>query len=184
MAAVRSRGALAARALAVFLAALLASCAQLERTAPEAPEFELHARLAAHYRDESFTGALAWRHGQHSDEMLITSPLGAGVARIVRAGDSVTLTTAEPREYRAKDAEALTEQVLGFRLPLAGLADWVRGQAAESPRPIQTFDEGRLKMLEQGGWRIEYQSYQGERPARMRLIYPGIELRLAITEWK
>jgi outer membrane lipoprotein LolB len=116
--------------------------------------------------------------------MLITSPIGAGVARIVREGDSVTLTTAEPREYRATDAEALTEQVLGFRLPLAGLADWVRGQAAESPRPVERFEDGRLKTLEQGGWKIEYQTYEGERPARMRLLYPGIELRLAITEWK
>lgn len=180
----RSRGALAARAALAALLAALASCAQLERSAPEAPQFELHARLAARYRDESFTGALAWRHGQRSDEMLITSPLGAGVARIVREGDAVTLTTAEPREYRAADAEALTEQALGFRLPLAGLADWVRGQAAESPRAIQHFEDGRLKTLEQGGWKIEYQAYEGERPARMRLLYPGIELRLAITEWK
>jgi outer membrane lipoprotein LolB len=185
MPAAKAGRALAVRAaLAVLLAAALASCAQLERATPEAPEFELHARLAAHYRDESFTGALAWRHGPRSDEMLITSPLGAGVARIVREGDSVVLTTAAPREYRAKDAEALTQQVLGFRLPLAGLADWVRGQAADTPRPIQTFDEGRLKTLEQGGWRIEYLAYEGERPARMRLLYPGIELRLAITEWK
>jgi outer membrane lipoprotein LolB len=185
MAASRPAWTLAGRAaLAALFMVFLASCAQLERAAPEAPVFELHARLAAKYREESFTGALGWRHGERSDEMLITSPIGAGVARIVREGDSVTLTTAEPREYRATDAEALTEQVLGFRLPLAGLADWVRGQAAESPRPVERFEDGRLKTLEQGGWKIEYQTYEGERPARMRLLYPGIELRLAITEWK
>jgi outer membrane lipoprotein LolB len=176
---------LAARTtLLVLLAVVLASCAQLERAAPEQPVFEIHARLAARYRDESFSGAVAWRHGRDSDEMLITSPLGAGVARIVREGDAVTLTTAEPREYKAHDAEALTEKVLGFRLPLAGLADWVRGQAADAPHPIQTFADGRLKTLEQGGWKIEYQAYEGERPARLRLLYPGIELRLAISEWK
>ena len=176
---------LAARTtLAAFLAVFLASCAQLERAAPEQAVFELHGKLAARYREESFSGAVAWRHARESDEMLITSPLGSGVARIVREGDKVTLTTAEPREYHASDAEALTEQVLGFRLPLAGLADWVRGQAADAPRPIQTFADGRLKTLEQGGWKIEYQAYEGDRPARLRLLYPGIELRLAISEWK
>lgn len=176
---------LGARAtLAAFLALFLASCAQLERAAPEQSEFEVHARLAARYRNESFSGAVAWRHGRDSDEMLITSPLGAGVARIVRQGDAVTLTTAEPREYKARDAEALTEQVLGFRLPLAGLADWIRGRAADAPAPIESFEDGRLKTLEQGGWKIEYQAYEGERPARMRLLYPGIELRLAVSEWK
>jgi outer membrane lipoprotein LolB len=176
---------LAARTtLAAFAALLAASCARLERAAPEQPEFEVHARLAARYRNESFSGTVAWRHGRDSDEMLITSPLGAGVARIVREGDAVTLTTAEPREYKARDAEALTEQVLGFRLPLAGLADWIRGRAADAPRPVESFEDGRLKTLEQGGWKIEYQAYDGERPARMRLLYPGIELRLAVSEWK
>jgi hypothetical protein len=38
--------------------------------------------------------------------------------------------------------------------------------------------------IEQSGWRIEFQSWQGERPARLRLSYAGIDLRLAISEWK
>ena len=173
--------------LAACLLALsfLASCAQLERKTSGQPEFELNARLAARYGDETFSGNVAWRHARGSDEMLITSPFGAGVARIVREGDAVVLTTAEPREYRAQDAEALTQEVLGFRLPLRGLADWVRGSASPEAAPgIETFDEGRLKTLQQGGWKIEYLAYQGERPARLRLLYPGIELRLAVSEWK
>lgn len=172
-------------AACIALALLAAGCAQLERTSPEAPQFELNARLAARYRDESFSGNVAWRHAQGSDEMLITSPFGAGVARIVREGGAVVLTTSEPREYRARDAETLTEEVLGFRLPLEGLADWVRGRASRDARqPVETFEDGRLKTLQQGGWKIEYQAYEGERPARLRLLYPGIELRLAISEWK
>lgn len=172
-------------AAGLALVLLAAGCAQLERTSPEAPQFELNARLAARYRDESFSGNVAWRHAQGSDEMLITSPFGAGVARIVRDGDAVVLTTSEPREYRARDAETLTEEVLGFRLPLAGLADWVRGRASGgAPRAIETFEGGRLKTLQQGGWKVDYLEYEGERPARLRLLYPGIELRLAISEWK
>jgi len=35
------------------------------------------------------------------------------------------------------------------------------------------------------GWTIEYQEYDAERrPVLMRLTYPGIELRLAVSEWK
>ena len=82
------------------------------------------------------------------------------------------------------DAESLTAQVLGFRLPLAGLADWVRGAAsASSPAKEEKDAEGRLTKLEQAGWQIEYQDYAGGRPSRMRLTYPGIELRLAISKW-
>ena len=168
---------------AVFIA--LAACAQLETKVPQDVVFDLAGRLAARYGNEAFTGNLAWRHAGSSDEMLITSSLGAGIARIVRQGDSVVLTTAEPKEYRAADAETLTEEVLGFRVPLAGLAAWVRGRPSTSaPQQAERDAEGRLRTLRERGWTIEYQEYAGELPARMRLAYQGIELRLAITQWK
>lgn len=170
-------------AAAAFL--MLAACAQLESRVPHDVVFDLAGRLAARYGNEAFTGNLAWRHAGSSDEMLITSPLGAGVARIVREGDAVTLTTAEPKEYRAADAETLTEEVLGFRVPLAGLAAWVRGRPSTSaPAQADYGPDGRLRSLRERGWTIEYQEYAGELPARMRLSYQGIELRLAISQWK
>jgi outer membrane lipoprotein LolB len=169
----------------ILLALLAGACAQLETKAPKDVEFDLSGRLAARYGNEAFSGNIAWRHAKSADEMLITSALGAGVARIVRDGDSVVLTTAEPREYRARDAEALTEEVLGFRLPLAGLADWVRGRPSDQAAAKTYYDEqGRLRSLEERGWKIDYQEYEGKLPARMRLTYPDIELRLAISQWK
>lgn len=170
--------------LALLAALALAACATVSPVI-EKPEFDLAGRLAARYGNESFSANLAWRHARNADEMLITTALGQGVARIVREGDAVTLTTAEPREYRAADAEALTEQVLGFRVPLAGLAEWVRGRpSTESPATAEYTPDGRLLSLQQGGWNIEFVEYAGKLPSRMRLAYPGIELRLAISQWK
>lgn len=164
---------------------LAGGCAQLEQKAPQDLVFDLSGRLAARYGEEAFTGNLAWRHAPGFDEMLITSSLGAGIARIVREGDSVTLATAEPREYRASDPEALTEEVLGFRVPILGLASWVRGRASDaSPARTHYDGQGRLRALEQSGWRVDYLEYEGARPSRLRLRYPGIELRLAVSDWK
>lgn len=173
------------RLASMLLALALGACAQLP-TAPRGPdvEFDLSGRLAARYGDESFSGNLAWRHAAAADEMLISTPLGQGVARIARESGSVSLTTAEQREYRAADAESLTEQVLGFRLPLAGLADWVRARASSgAPAEIERDAEGRPSLLRQSGWQIEYQDYAGGLPSRLRLTYPGLELRLAISRW-
>jgi len=155
----------------VLLAAFAAACAQVEIKPPEGPlEFALAGRIAARYGKDSFTGNIAWRHARDGDELLISTPTGQGVAQIVRRGDAVLLKTAEPREYRASDSESLTERVLGFRLPIEGLADWVRGR----PSPG----------LESRGWQVEYQDYDAERrPTRLRLTYQGIELRLAISHW-
>ncbi len=174
------------RSVLLSFALLLAgACAQLKTRAPVDVEFDLSGRLAARYGSEAFSGNIAWRHARSADEMLITSALGAGIARIVRQGDSVVLTTAEPREYRAADAQALTEEVLGFRVPLAGLADWVRGRpSTDSPASAEYAPDGRLLSLQQEGWNVEYLDYQDQRPTRLRLTYPGIELRLAISEWR
>jgi outer membrane lipoprotein LolB len=173
------------RVVAALVGVTLAACAELAFIVP-APqaEFELSGRIAAKFRDQAASGNLAWRHAAESDEMLITSPLGQGIARIARQGGEVALTTPEGREHRAADAEALTEQVLGFRVPLAGLADWVRARPAPGPSQAQRGADGRLEVLEQSGWRIEYLEYDGARPTRLRLSYPGLELRLAVSEWK
>jgi outer membrane lipoprotein LolB len=175
------------RALWVAALLLAAGCAQLERQTAEKPAFELSGKLAARQGAEAFSGNIAWRHGAGSDELLITTALGQGVARIVREDGGIVLTTAEPKEYRARDVESISEQALGYRLPLAGLADWVQGKPSASLAPgrVERSPDGRIKSLEQGGWTIDYLEFAGERPSRLRLQYPGgIDLRLAISEWK
>ncbi|HUQ25847.1 MAG TPA: outer membrane lipoprotein LolB [Burkholderiales bacterium] len=163
------RGGLAAAAAVLIL---VAGCAQVEILPPQGPlDFDLNGRIAARYGAESFTGNVSWRHARDGDEMLISTPFGQGVARIVRQGEAVLLTTADGKEHRANDAEDLTERVLGFRVPIVGLADWVQGR----PSPE----------LEARGWKIEYQERDEQRrPTRLRLTYQGIELRLAVMQWR
>jgi outer membrane lipoprotein LolB len=174
------------RALALAVALAAAGCAELAERAPgERVEFEFTARFAARYGNEAASGQLAWRHHASRDEVLISSPFGQGLARVTRQEGQATLVMADDRRYVAADAEALTEEVLGFRLPLKGLADWVRARPSpDAPARTERAPDGQLALLEQQGWRVEYQAYEAGRPARMRLQYPGLELRLAISAWK
>ena len=174
------------QALTLLVAIAVSGCAELQVVvAPERIDFELAGRIAVRYRDEAASGNLAWRHARDSDEMLLTTPIGSSLARVVRDGNDVVLTTANGGEHRAQDAEVLTEQVLGFRLPLAGLADWVRGRPVAG-QPVQAVRDaqGRIVFLEQSGWSIEYQEFRSDGlPSRLKLTYPGLELRLAIHQW-
>jgi outer membrane lipoprotein LolB len=173
------------RVVAVVAALLGAGCAELPRAPAEGVAFELVGRFAVRYRNEAASGGLAWQHGAARDEVLLSSPFGQGLARITREGDGVILVTGDNKRYAAADAETLTEEVLGFRLPLRGLADWVRARpATDAPAQAEYAQDGRLLSLEQHGWRIEYTGYEGARPKVMKLNYPGLELRLAISEWK
>ncbi len=164
---------------------LLAACAAPGFVRPATDlEFELTGRIAMKYRDEAASGNIAWRHSARDDELLLTSPLGQGLARIVRTGEETTLTTQDGREFRAANAELLTEQALGFRIPLAGLADWVRARPAPGPSVTRNDAGGRLAQVEQFGWKVEYVEYAGTLPSRLNLSYPGVQLRLSISDWK
>jgi outer membrane lipoprotein LolB len=157
--------------LAAATLVVLAGCAQAPLKPPEGPlEFNVLGRIAVRYGNDGFTGNVDWRHARTGDDMLISTPLGQGVARIVREGEAVQLTTANGRQYSAPDAETLTERVLGFRVPLEGLAEWVQGRKREA--------------IEERGWRVQYLEWDGERPKLMQLNYPGIQLRFVITEWR
>jgi outer membrane lipoprotein LolB len=164
---------------------LLAACAAPGFVLPAKDlEFELAGRIAMKFRDEAASGNIAWRHSVSEDELLLTTPLGQGIARLARTDGEITLTMQDGREYKAANAELLTEQALGFRLPLAGLADWVRARPAPGLAVTRKDKEGRLAQIEQFGWTIEYLEYAGKLPSRLNLAYPGVQLRLAISDWK
>lgn len=174
--------------LAAILPTLLGACASQPggRLAPIAGEgFELVGRIAVRYGFEGASGRITWRHRPGSDELLITSVLGQGVARITRQAGEVRLVTADRREYSAADAEALTEEVLGWRLPLEGLADWVQGRAgpAHAPARLTRDAQGRLSELQQDDLRVQYQDYEGAHPSRIHIARGDMEIRLLVEQW-
>jgi outer membrane lipoprotein LolB len=177
------------RALPVLvLAAAMSGCAQVPLIAPQSLEpggFELSGRLAVRHGEEAATGHLQWRHGDARDDLLITNALGQGVVRISRSGNEASLQTSDARTYRAADAEALTEQVLGWRLPIAGLPQWVRARALpDRPSELRPDADQRVLELHQDGWRIAYLEYKGERPTRLQLSRADLEIRLVIDSWQ
>ena len=125
--------------------------------------------MAVKYDEKNFSGSVRWTHRADTDEIWILAPLGRGVARIVRDGAGITLTTDDQKIYRAPDAETLTREVLGWSLPLAGLQYWVLGVAApQSPADAQSDNEGRIERLNQDQWEIAYLRYSAEHYVRVK----------------
>ena len=90
--------------------------------------FTLEGRISVNYGTQNLSGKLRWAHSAASDDIALASPLGSQVARLVRDSTGVALTDSEQVTHRAGDAESLTQQRLGWRLPLTGLSAWVRGR--------------------------------------------------------
>jgi outer membrane lipoprotein LolB len=154
-----------------------------------APEsFELNGRIGVRHDDQGFSGNLSWRHNAVEDEIHLRSPLGQTVARIQRKAGIVTLDTPEGN-YTAQSTAELTEQVLGWRLPLDGMQYWVLARpapddAAESERD----DSMRIIRLRQQQWNIEYRDYRMEGnyvlPSRITMRNDKLELKLIVDSWE
>lgn len=148
--------------------------------------FSLIGRFSLRQEGQSYTGRLDWRHADDSDELLLSSPLGQGMAEIRSNAAGARLTDSDGKVRYATSAEALLRSVLGYPLPLDKLADWVRGR---NPAGGQiTLDPFRRPArLQYEDWRIAYE-YDSDDPQALpgRLFVERetvLELRLRIDEW-
>lgn len=154
--------------------------------------FALEAKLAVQYAGKGYTARMAWQHAAQSDTMRIFSPLGQQVALIERTAQSVTLTDQNGKLHSATDTGSLTEQLLGWRLPLAGLTQWVLGiPHANSPYQANYFAHGGPANLNQDQWQIDYDDYRQaafngaleQLPFNIKLQQQDVRLKLVIQHW-
>ncbi len=137
-----------------------------EGTGSPPPDFRLLGRVSVKGGKESFSAGVQWHHSEESDDILLLSPLGQALAQIQRTSEGVSLMTSEREHYQAEDAESLTEQVLGWRLPLAGLQYWVQGMNSPATSSEMDLDkDGRIVAIRQDGWEINYSRYASLQPA-------------------
>jgi len=180
------------RIVALWLALALSGCATTVPV-PSAPvgaqlsaSWILQGRIGIQTDEQSVSGTLHWQHREQSDELLLTSPLGQGVARIVINAEGAVLDMPNQPARHAVDVETLTREALGYSLPVSGLVWWVQAL----PAPDRFFESrrdgaGRLAQLKQDGWVIDYQ-YAADTPARPRKLVvarEGLEIRLVADSW-
>jgi len=150
--------------------------------------FSLHGRIGVQTNSKGFSGSLQWQHRSTGDDINLYSPLGSQVVSITRTADQVTLQDSSGKRFSAADAETLTQETLGWKLPLTGLADWSIGRPTQSPVQKSIWnDQGLLISLEQDGWKIEYDNYeqQGDYtlPGKIYLKSEKLNLKLLVETW-
>lgn len=151
-------------------------------------QFSLQGRIGVQTYNKGFSGSLQWQHNSTHDDIALYSPLGSQVASIKKTAKEVILEDANGRSYTAVDAETLTQTVLGWRLPLKGLADWSIGRPTDSVIEDSAWDEqGLLTTLNQDGWKIEYQNYAEQDghmlPNKIILKSDKLNLKLLVEKW-
>lgn len=178
---------------ALVAAAALAACAVLsspERQAQRAAPFDLSGRVAVADAGRVFSSGIRWQHDAESDEIWLLTPTGQALAHIQAEASGATLTGADGNQYHAGDVESLTRKALGWELPMARLAWWVRGEIVPGAvtGEVVRDQQGRLIRLTQDGWRITYVQHDsnetGGLPQRLDLIREANRIRLVIDGWR
>ncbi len=155
---------------------------------PLLTSFQIAGRISVRHGNEGFSGNLTWRHANEEDEFVILTPLGQGVARIIKNAAGVSLETPDQAMVRAQDAESLTQSTLGFALPLSGLPHWVQAQPIGPKAQLRHNPDGTLDQLAEQGWQIDYLAYRAvgalQLPGKVFMENSDVKLRLIVDEWQ
>lgn len=150
--------------------------------------FNVGGRMGVQTDGRGVSGTIQWQHHDNKDDIALYSPMGGKMADVKSTDDKVTLISSDGKIYTADDAETLTQQTLGWRLPVTNLSDWVLGRPTQAPIEQSIFDaSGKLTKLVQDGWEIEYQEYRAvdehQLPNKLTLRNPKLYLKLVIERW-
>ena len=138
--------------------------------------------------EEAESGSLDWREDAGHVEVAIRGPLGAGGLRLEGGTDRLVLTESDgSRTVLERPEQALRERY-GWSVPVGSLSWWLRGLPDPArPSEPRIGPEGRLLLLEQAGWTVEYSEYRPAAgvslPYRIRARSGDLRLTIVVREW-
>lgn len=191
-------------AAALAVAAAIAGCAPAARISrdgaggmaaadraarlAELPRWSLVGRIAVSDGRDGGSGRLEWaQDGPHFD-IAVRAPVAGGSWRLSGDGALAQLDGVGPEPLRDVDAESLLARELGWRLPMAQVADWVRALPADtSAARVDAGTNGLPATLRESGWTVEYRAWTAAEgipmPRRLVARRPPFEVRIAIERW-
>lgn len=212
LAAWRQAKATVAAAPVLCLALLLSGCASMAPSPPpqQGPALERHysdaidlgGRLSIRYvqngQDQASHGSFTWNQQSGHIVVSLLSPLGQTLATIdIKPGIAVLTQSGKP-PLSAADVDTLTEQALGWPLPISGLREWLQGFGRSTdgkPFVVQPATEP-TRLVTRDGWNLSYGEWQDEaantpqnHPKRLDLTRETqqagpVSIRIVIDKWQ
>ncbi|SDJ85236.1 lipoprotein insertase outer membrane protein LolB [Microbulbifer yueqingensis] len=157
--------------LAILLLALvLTACAGQQPRLPgttgqpaeQLQRFTIAGKLGVRSPTDNGSANLNWEQQSASNYRIhLSGPLGAGATVISGNSGGVSLKRGSEAPIRASNPAHLTQQMLGWPLPVREMFYWVRGLPAPGGSAGERRDAaGQLQSLSQAGWQLEFSGYQ------------------------
>jgi len=160
-----------------------------EQLLEQARSWSLAGRISVRTADDALNGSLNWSQDGSWTDLSVRGPVGVGGFRL--SGDAVAMTFEDSRGEQVlleQPATALSAQ-LGWDVPLASLAYWVRALPERSMPAEQEFGpDGLLRTLRQRGWQVDFDRYRLggtlAMPGRVTVLKQDLRIRLAVDRWQ
>ena len=143
---------------------------------PALDDFFVSGRLSLRQGDRRDFLKFDWQHGPAHDTVLLLTPLGQGVAELIRDDSGARLLRPGELPVVASDIAMLMSQLLGTAMPLDELGHWLSGRRGVS---------GSV-----AGWHVAVtqtmahpSSPQGSLPRRLEATRDDVSLTLIVDEW-
>jgi len=125
---------------------------------------DLTGKLSVNYqkdgRRESITGNFNWEQRPGAIDVALISPLGQTVATINVTPTAATLVQGGQEPRSADDIDSLTQQTLGWPLPVSGLRDWLQGYALDGQGRRFRASPANNTVTTGDGWRLRFVEWQ------------------------
>ena len=178
----------------------LAACTTL----PEGPlsdrnyqsTISMAGRLSVRYQQggqpQSLQGKFRWQQQGEQTNITLYSPLGQTIATIEITPGLAVLAQSDGERRQAPNVTKLTQEVLGWPMPVDGLRYWLQGFVQDANGKLDMASPETTHSFQSDGWRVRYVSWQRnasiQYPKRFDMERTTVEagdivLRLVIDEW-
>jgi len=167
-----------------------AEAAQAAREAALGPRMQwtLTAHIAVSDGHYGGSGELTWRQDGARYDFSVRAPVTGRTWHLAGDADGAVLEGVDPQPLHGDDGAMLLRERLGWDVPLADLAAWVRGlRAAAAPAEVRYDAAQRPAVIAQAGWRVEYRDWFDDHdPPLPRKVYASrgpAHVRLVVESW-
>lgn len=144
-------------------------------------------------RPQSVQGRFQWQQQGQRIDIDLMSPLGQTMAKLTITPNSATIQQTGKEIKVADNVSELTEQTLGWSLPVEGMRDWLQGFNRTTTNQRQIARPNENDQFDTEGWHIQYVSWQqnsvSDYPKRIDLTRTSpqlhqLSLRIIIDQWE
>lgn len=140
--------------------------------------FTATGRLSVKQNDKGSYGNFDWTRTPAVETININTPLGNTIGQLCQDPKGVIATDANGKTYQAATPEQLSQQLLGYQIPIQYLHTWANGAYLPN-QPHSTEADGSLNQL---GWNISRTTHADGTPHILQLKNNQLTIRMVISE--